>query len=164
MDINKLTLGQIKEIQAQVGAQKESRDDSHWIVGKPYFIRTVTHHLTGRLIKVTKLELVLEDAAWIADDGRFHEAIKSGNFSEVEPYPDGAQVIVGRGSLIDATSIQTTPRSANDCGSCGAGLDRKHEHEREHDQEREQERELTRRMWKINNYDRRTDKPRNRGK
>lgn len=77
-------------------------ENSHWHVGKNYFIRTVTHHIVGRLMKVTSQELVVEDAAWIADDGRFHEALKSGKFSEVEPFPVG-EVIIGRGSLIDAT-------------------------------------------------------------
>lgn len=69
-------------------------------IGKNYFIRTVTYHLTGRLIRVTSKELVLEEAAWIADDGRFYDALKTGKLNEIEPFPN--QVIVGRGSLIDA--------------------------------------------------------------
>ena len=71
-----------------------------WKVGKAYFIRTVTMYMTGRLIKVTPTELVLEEAAWIADTGRFSSAMKTGSFSEVEPY--NGPVIVGRGSIIDA--------------------------------------------------------------
>jgi hypothetical protein len=51
----------------------------------------------------------LEDAAWIADTGRFADALKSGKFNEVEPFPDG-QVIVGRGAIIDAIQISVTPR------------------------------------------------------
>ena len=39
-------------------------------IGANYFIRTVTHHHTGKLVQVTSQELVLVDAAWIADDGR----------------------------------------------------------------------------------------------
>lgn len=70
-------------------------------VGKTYFIRTVTHHYTGVLVKVGRQELVLKDAAWIADDGRFHDALKSGNFNEIEPFPDG-EVILGRGAILDA--------------------------------------------------------------
>jgi hypothetical protein len=81
-----------------------------WKIGKIYFIRTVTHHLTGRLIKVFPQELVIEDAAWIADDGRFSDALKKGEFNEVEPFPDGP-VIVGRASLIDAVEIQAVNRS-----------------------------------------------------
>lgn len=65
------------------------------------FIRTVTHHYTGRLVAVHEKELVLEDVAWIADSGRFADALKSGNFNEVEPFPDGPRII-GRGAVIDA--------------------------------------------------------------
>lgn len=71
-------------------------------VGKNYFIRTVTHHLTGKLIEVFPTELVLVDAAWIADDGRLADALKKGEFNEVEPFPDDLRVIVGRSSIIDA--------------------------------------------------------------
>jgi len=84
---------------------------SHWQIGKNYFIRTVTHHLTGRLIDITEHELWLEDAAWIADDGRFAPAIEKGEFNEIEPFPSGRKVAVGRGALIDATLIEALPRS-----------------------------------------------------
>lgn len=77
-----------------------------WVVGKKYFIRTVTMHLTGELISVYQQELVLKDAAWIADSGRFNEALKDINkCNEVEPFND--IVIIGRGSIIDATPIQS---------------------------------------------------------
>jgi hypothetical protein len=46
--------------------------------------------------------LVLTDAAWIADDGRFSEALQSGKFNEVEPFPDHAEVIINRASLVDS--------------------------------------------------------------
>jgi hypothetical protein len=68
-----------------------------------YFIRTVTFHYTGKLIEVFEHELVLKNASWIPDDGRFADALKSGNFMEVEPYPCDEDVIIGRGALIDAT-------------------------------------------------------------
>ena len=78
--------------------------ETPWEVGKNYLVRTVTMINTGRLVQVTDQELVLEDAAWIADTGRFADALKKGSFSEVEPFPDG-KVIVGRGSVIDACII-----------------------------------------------------------
>jgi hypothetical protein len=82
-----------------------------YYIGKTYFIRTVTHHFTGVLKKVFKQEIVLEDAAWIADDGRFAAAVKDGSFNEVEPFPDG-EVVIGRGSIIDAYSVSfKSPRS-----------------------------------------------------
>lgn len=80
-----------------------------WQVGANYFIRTVTHHHTGRLVQVTAQELVLMDAAWIADDGRFTEALANGNWNEVELFPAGKEVIVGRGSIIDAVTIASLP-------------------------------------------------------
>lgn len=101
MEIDKLTIGEAKQLAAFFG-NRAAQDDSHWQVGKAYFIRTVTHHYCGKLIRVTPQELVLLDAAWVADDGRFHEAIATGKVGEVEPYPDGAEVIVGRGAVCDA--------------------------------------------------------------
>lgn len=98
MDIDNLTIKEIKHIQNLL---KGPSEPSHpFQVGQNYFIRTVTHHLTGRLLKVTSKELLLSDAAWIADDGRFHDALKTGSLKEVEPFVD--DVIVGRGSIIDA--------------------------------------------------------------
>jgi hypothetical protein len=72
-----------------------------WHVGQNYFIRTVTHHYTGKLVRVFKQELVLETAAWIADDGRFHEALAKGTLNEVEPML--GEVVIGRGSIVDAS-------------------------------------------------------------
>ena len=108
MNIDTLTIAEAREIARLFGAQPQTGHP--YTIGSPYFIRTVTHHHTGRLVAVTEHELVLEDAAWIADDGRFADALKTGNFSEVEPFPDGP-VIIGRGSIIDAVRISTTPRS-----------------------------------------------------
>lgn len=53
------------------------------LVGGSYFFRTVTYHLTGRIKQVLGNLLILEDAAWIADSGRFTQAIKDGVLSEV---------------------------------------------------------------------------------
>ncbi|MDD5189429.1 MAG: hypothetical protein PHE50_00120 [Dehalococcoidales bacterium] len=79
-------------------------------IGKYYLIRTVTMIITGKVVRVLPSEIVLEEGAWIADTGRFSDALKSANFNEVEPFPSG-EVIVGRGSLIDACIISTSPRS-----------------------------------------------------
>lgn len=56
-----------------------------FIIGKAYFFRTVTYHLTGRVKAIVGKFLVLEEAAWIADSGRFTEAIRDGKLNEVEP-------------------------------------------------------------------------------
>lgn len=55
------------------------------MVGEKYYFRTVTYHLTGRVKKVIGSILELENAAWVADSGRFMNAIKEGKLSEVEP-------------------------------------------------------------------------------
>lgn len=70
-------------------------------VGNTVLIRSVTHFYTGRIVEKTKDELVLEDAAWIADTGRFSVAVSTGALNEVEPYPDGTAVAVGRGAIVD---------------------------------------------------------------
>ena len=55
------------------------------MVGEKYFFRTVTYHMTGKVKKVIGSILELENAAWIADSGRFMNAIKEGKLNEVEP-------------------------------------------------------------------------------
>jgi hypothetical protein len=82
--------------------------DAHWKIGANYLIRTATMIDAGKLVAVTEHELVLEDASWIADTGRFGKALETSSFNEVEMFPTG-QVIVGRGSLIDAVQISQLP-------------------------------------------------------
>jgi hypothetical protein len=72
------------------------------LVGKSLFIRTVTYHYTGRLEQVTDDVLVLSEVAWIADSGRFAQALATGVLSEVEPYPTGP-VIVPRAVIVDVS-------------------------------------------------------------
>jgi hypothetical protein len=110
MDIDKLTIGEAKALAAMFAAPSQGFEVAAWPIGKPFMIRTVTHIITGRLLAVTANEFVLTDAAWIADTGRYAHAVASGSFNEVEPYPDGATVFVGRGALIDAVEINTLPR------------------------------------------------------
>ena len=113
MDIQDLTLKQIRQVVREFGGGSESDATdvrkSAWEIGKIYLIRTVTMIDTGRLVDYSDHELVLEDAAWIADTGRFMQAVESAEFDEVEPFPNG-RVIIGRGSIIDAVEIQKTPR------------------------------------------------------
>lgn len=71
--------------------------------GSNVFIRTVTHYFTGRVERVTKSWIILSQAAWIADTGRFSEALKTGELNEVEPYPDDGIVRVSRDGVIDVT-------------------------------------------------------------
>lgn len=109
MDITKLTIGEAREIAAIFGGKAAS--ENPYNIGANYFIRTVTHHHTGKLVGVTPQELVLENAAWIADDGRLTDALKDCTFNEVEMFPADKKVIVGRGSIIDAVEITDIPTS-----------------------------------------------------
>jgi hypothetical protein len=65
------------------------------------FIRTVTHYYTGELVRMDRQWMVLKQAAWIADTGRFAEFLSRGDASEVEPYPDNAEVHIGIGAVVD---------------------------------------------------------------
>ena len=109
MKIDELTIGEAKALAALFCGQP-ANDTSAWNIGANYLIRTVTMTDTGRLVAVTAQELVLEDAAWIADTGRFAEAVAKAEFGEVEPFPKG-RLILGRGAIIDAVEIKLLPRS-----------------------------------------------------
>jgi hypothetical protein len=71
-----------------------------WVVGKSYFIRTVTMHLIGILDSIEDDEIILKEASWIADSGRFYNALKNGTLSEVEPFV--SDVLVNKSSIVDA--------------------------------------------------------------
>jgi hypothetical protein len=73
-----------------------------WQIGEKYFIRSVTYHYVGRLVSIDDKELVLEAASWVADSGRWNEALMlTKPLSEVEQYPD--PVLVARTAIVDAT-------------------------------------------------------------
>ena len=78
-----------------------SCDNSHpFRVGDSYFIRTVTYHFVGTIKEIVGKWIILKDASWVADSGRFHEALEKGNLSEVE-YMDKA--ILSMDTITDAT-------------------------------------------------------------
>ena len=70
-------------------------------IGQAVIIRTVTHHYTGRLVAVEAGYLVLDEAAWIADTGRWAAALSTGSLSEVEPYP--GRCYVSQGAVVDVS-------------------------------------------------------------
>lgn len=118
MKLEDITIGQAREIAALFN-QPAIRDvltqqppTTHpYAVGANYLIRTVAMTYTGKLVEVGDKELVLVDAAWIPDSGRWADAVAKCSFSEVEPYPDGERVIIGRGAILDAVKINILPRS-----------------------------------------------------
>lgn len=80
---------------------KKSKVQSPIRVNNNVFIRTVTYHYTGKIEIVSKDTLVLSNAAWIADSGRFATAMNSGVLNEVEPYPENTVVAIERGAIVD---------------------------------------------------------------
>lgn len=111
MDINSLTIGEAKELARMFGGNvsDQKNDFSEW-VGKKVFIRTVTHHYTGLVKKLTgSNSCILDEAAWIADSGRFANALKSCNFDEVEPYPGLVQI--NYGAVLDISEIGSLPKA-----------------------------------------------------
>jgi intein/homing endonuclease len=103
-DLNDLTLKELEEKILEIKTKVKNvttKKEGVWQIGKNYVIRTVTMIQIGKLIEVTPDELVLQDASWIADTGRWMNFLKEGKVNEVEPFQD--DVIVGRHSIIDAT-------------------------------------------------------------
>ena len=77
-------------VSAQLRTMYEQPDgtpvgDGAFIVGEKILCRTVTFYLTGRIVGSKGPFLLLENAAWVADTGRFADAIKTGALTEVEP-------------------------------------------------------------------------------
>ncbi len=73
-----------------------------YIVGQDWFIKTATDYYIGRLVAVTDQELVLENAAWVADTGRFNEFMSGkAQPKELEPCGD-TPVIIPRGAITSA--------------------------------------------------------------
>lgn len=99
IDLDNMTVKEIKQIQSLLKNTSEIQS-SPYQIGQAYLIRTVTLYYTGKIVRVTPKELILEDAAWIADTGRFSDALKTGSLNEVEPM---GEIIIGRGSIVDAT-------------------------------------------------------------
>ena len=85
-----------------IGNKNESNGTGPYdhLISRPVFLRTVTMYYTGRLLEVYPYELVISEAAWIPDTGRFYDALSKGEFSEVEPYV-ADKVVIGRGAILD---------------------------------------------------------------
>ena len=80
-------------------ATKATVQKTPFEIGQAYFFRTVTYHLTGRVTAIVGGFLLLDQAAWIADSGRFARAIADGELSEVEPV---GKAIVNLSAITDA--------------------------------------------------------------
>jgi hypothetical protein len=85
LEISDETYEKIKE---QLGSNDREINSYEDLIGGKYYFRTVTFHLTGEVKKIVGRFAYLKNAAWIADSGRFMQAIKDGTLSEVEPVGD----------------------------------------------------------------------------
>lgn len=85
LEISDETYEKIKE---QLGVNDREINTYEDLVGGKFYFRTVTYHLTGEVKKIVGRFAYLKNAAWIADSGRFNEAIKNGTLNEIEPVGD----------------------------------------------------------------------------
>jgi hypothetical protein len=103
MNIDDLTIKQARELAKLFGnvAPEAATRRLPLALGVKLFIRTITAHYTGKVVAVSEEEIEVVDAAWIASDGRFADLLKTGEFDEVEPYPDGMVVRLFRSTFLD---------------------------------------------------------------
>ncbi len=116
-DLNKLSFQELKSEVESLDKKKEligkqTLKNCPLVLGENYLIRTITMIYTGRLTKVYDKELVIVDAAWIPETERWNQTVEKGIFKEVEPYPDGCEVILNREAILDTTKVNwKLPRS-----------------------------------------------------
>lgn len=109
VNINDLTLGQIKEIQkvcAKDVQQEPARSSATYPIGKNVIVRTVTMIYTGILHAVTEKDLVLLKCSWIPETERYSEFVATGKVRECEPYPDDLLVFVSLGAKLDICELR----------------------------------------------------------
>lgn len=71
-------------------------------VGKDVFVRTVTYHYIGRIKEINEHSIVLSDASWIPQSGRWSTTLSTGELKECEPYVD--DVYLNRQAVVDITA------------------------------------------------------------
>ena len=99
----------LKDLRDLIQDQKCIKSPFDNMIGKCVFVRTVTYHYTGRIVAVIGGFVQLTKAAWIADSGRFSDALKKEEFSEVEPYPNDIYLQIE--SIVDFMEIKNTQES-----------------------------------------------------
>jgi len=107
-NLNNLTIGELKEFVNLISQNGSNKSDHPYEIGKNYLIRTVTMTVVGKLVYVGPHELKMDDASWVADTGRFSNALQKGLYheesSEIEPFNGSA--IVGRGAIVDCVEYK----------------------------------------------------------
>lgn len=105
MNLDELTLGQIKEIK-ELFAAGQTKQSHIYPVGKNVIVRTVTMIFTGKLEQVTDTDLVLTQCSWIPETDRYADFVASGKVNECEPYGDDLLVYINRGALLDMCELR----------------------------------------------------------
>lgn len=104
MNLEKLK--QAIEISKMLELENElENQDSHYEVGKPYMVQTVTAFYKGILEKLTSTEFVLTDCSWVPDTGRFSEFVQDDTdqkVNEEEPFHKETKVIISRSAVVCA--------------------------------------------------------------
>jgi len=100
MNTDDLTIKEAKEISKMFGSGNVTTKTMPFKIGKKYLFRTVTHIDVGMVVDIVGDFVVIEQASWIADTGRFHDCLLNGSFGEIEPYPN--QAFVNTSALVDA--------------------------------------------------------------
>lgn len=106
-DISSLTVAQVNAVLAAFGTPLAKSVTTHldsverkghfFSIGSNYIVRTVTMIFTEKLLDVSDTELLRVDTAWVPQTERYAEFIRTGAVRECEPFPDGKEVVIGRG-------------------------------------------------------------------
>lgn len=99
IEISDETWDKIKDVVSAEDYTETEVSDMADFIGKKLFIRTVTYHLIGKVKKQVGKFLELEGAVWVADSGRFMNALRDGDLDEVEPTT--VQTWVNVDSIVD---------------------------------------------------------------
>ena len=88
------------KIMAEISVNAPSKDHDPkelFTIGAAYLIRTVTHYQVGRVTLVDEDNgfVFLKGSSWVADTGRWSNALNTGKFNEVEPQPGTSKVSLG---------------------------------------------------------------------
>ena len=92
MNLDDMTIGDAKKLAEMFGGNS-SCGETLTSKGDKVFIRTLSYHYTGGVVRDTGVFLELKDCAWIADSGRFSTAIEKGELKEIEPLKDGTKIM-----------------------------------------------------------------------
>lgn len=77
--------------------------ESPYKVGNNVILKTVTDYYVGRILMVGEEEIVLVEASWVADTGRWSVALATGFDEDAEIEPCMDPVVVNRKALTAGT-------------------------------------------------------------